>query len=51
MRGHINSVQALLRKEVLRVCTQHRDNHGLNLVLIDATKHIEEVEVFSHIPQ
>lgn len=46
MRGHINGVQALFRKEVPQALYTHCANHRLNLVLVDVTKNIEQVEVF-----
>lgn len=51
MRGHINGVQALFRKEVPWALYTHCANHRLNLVLVDITKNIEEVDVFFYFLQ
>jgi len=45
MHGHINGVQALFKKEVPQALYIHCANHRLNLVLVDVTKNIEQVEV------
>lgn len=51
MRGHLNGVQALLKKEVPQTLHTHCANHRINLVLVDVTKNIEEVDLFFNLLQ
>jgi len=46
MRGHINGVQTIFKKEVPQVYYMHCTNHRLNLVLVDIAKNNEEADVF-----
>lgn len=46
MRGHINGVQTIFRKEVPQAYYMHCANHRLNLVLVDIAKNIEEADTF-----
>lgn len=46
MRGHINGVQTIFKKEVPQAYYMHCANHRLNLVLVDIAKNNEEADVF-----
>lgn len=46
MRGHINGVQAIFKKEVPQAIYTHCANHRLNLVIVDVVKNIDEVDYF-----
>jgi len=46
MRGYINGVQTIFKKEVPQAYYMHCANHRLNLVLVDIAKNNEEADVF-----
>lgn len=46
MRGSINGVQAIFKKEVPQAIYTHCANHRLNFVIVDVAKNIEEADLF-----
>lgn len=51
MRGSINGVQALFKKEVPQTVYIHCNNHRPNLVLVDAVKNVVVIDHFFNLLQ